>query len=81
MHFWGSVFTWVYGGTPYEQRTDKLQQMRWHKWEWVCGLELAFMLFDYYEYTLDPGLFTRSVFDGVGGRNVDTSVAVAAVSA
>jgi SRSO17 transposase len=29
----------------------------------------------------DPELFTRSVFDGVGGRSGDTSIAVVAVSA
>jgi len=51
--FWGAVFLQTYGWTPYEQREDKLQESRWHKWEWVCGPELIFMMMDYYDYSLD----------------------------
>jgi hypothetical protein len=52
---WGAVFPESYG---WEQpatarRTDKLQVSRWHKWEWVGGLEFAFMLQDYFDHTGD----------------------------
>ena len=51
--FWGAVFSETYGWTPFEQRKDKLQSSGWHKWEWVGGLELGWMMLDYYEHTLD----------------------------
>ena len=51
--FWGPVFSETYGWTPFEQRADKLQESGWHKWEWVGGLELCWMMMDYYDYTLD----------------------------
>jgi alpha-L-fucosidase 2 len=53
IYFWGDMFTETYGWTPFEQRDDKLQESRWHKWEWVSGPELVWMMLDYYEYTLD----------------------------
>ena len=53
IYFWGAIFSETYGWTPFEQRTDKLQESGWHKWEWVGGLELCWMMLDYYEHTLD----------------------------
>ncbi|NOX55154.1 MAG: LamG domain-containing protein, partial [Planctomycetes bacterium] len=54
IYFWGDVFSETYGWTPFEQRgEDKLQTSRWHKWEWVSGLELVWLMLDYYDYTLD----------------------------
>ncbi|MEN6336656.1 MAG: DUF5703 domain-containing protein [Phycisphaerales bacterium] len=53
IYFWGPVFSETYGWTPFEQRTDKLQESGYHKWEWVGGLELCWMMLDYYEHTLD----------------------------
>jgi len=53
IYFWGDVFSQTYGWTPFEERSDKLQTSRWHKWEWVSGPELVWMMLDYYEYTLD----------------------------
>jgi len=53
LYFWGAVFSDTYGWTPFEQRTDKLQESGWHKWEWVGGLELCSMLLDFYDHTLD----------------------------
>ncbi|MHB8522953.1 MAG: DUF5703 domain-containing protein [Limisphaerales bacterium] len=50
---WGAVFGSTYGWTPFEQRQDKLQEGGWHKWEWVGGLELCWMMLDYYDHTLD----------------------------
>ena len=66
--FWGAVFSETYGWTPFGERTDKLQQSGWHKWEWVGGLELCWMMLDYYDHTLDRDFlrqtalpFTRAI--------------------
>ena len=61
MYFWGSTFASVYGWTPFEERTDKLQQSGWHKWEWVAGPELVFMMLDYYDYTQDETFLKEKV--------------------
>ncbi len=61
MYFWGSVFTSTYGWEPYEERADKLQVGGWHKWEWVAGPELVFMMLDYYDYTLDNSFLNEKV--------------------
>jgi alpha-L-fucosidase 2 len=54
IYFWGAVFSETYGWTPFEERgEDKLQESGWHKWEWVSGLEVVWMMLDYYEHTLD----------------------------
>lgn len=53
IYFWGEVFTETYGKTQFEKRVDKLQESRWHKYEWVSGLELVYLMLDYYEYTLN----------------------------
>jgi alpha-L-fucosidase 2 len=51
--FWGEVFSATYGWTPFEERSDKLQESGYHKWEWVSGPELVWMMLDHYEHTLD----------------------------
>ncbi len=53
MYFWGAVFPETYGWTPMEKRKDPLQVSGYHKWEWVSGPELVFMMLDYYDYTGD----------------------------
>ncbi len=53
IYFWGDVFSETYGWTPFEQRKDKLQESGYHKWEWVSGPELVWMMLDYYEHTQD----------------------------
>jgi len=58
--FWGAVFSETYGWTPFEQRKDKLQESGWHKWEWVGGLELCWMMLDYYEHNLDRRFLQRT---------------------
>ena len=58
--FWGAVFSETYGWTPFEQRKDKLQESGWHKWEWVGGLELCWMMLDHYDYTLDREFLRRT---------------------
>ena len=60
-YFWGSTFTATYGWTPYEQRDDKLQESRWHKWEWVGGPELVFMMLNYYDYTRDEAFLKNKI--------------------
>jgi len=59
--FWGDLFNEVYGWTPYEQRSDKLQENRYHKWEWVSGPELVFLMLDYYDHTLDADFLSRTL--------------------
>ena len=59
--FWGDVFSETYGWTPFEQRSDKLQESRWHKWEWLSGLELVWIMLDYYECTLDQKFLREKV--------------------
>lgn len=53
IYFWGPIFSETYGWTPFEQRIDKLQESGYHKWEWVGGLELCWMMLDYFEHTMD----------------------------
>jgi len=58
VYFWGDMFSETYGWTPFDQRKDRLQASRWHKWEWVSGLELVWMMFDYYDHTLDEAFLS-----------------------
>ena len=60
IYFWGDVFSETYGWTPFEKRADKLQESRWHKWEWVGGLELCWMMLDYYDHTGDREFLGRT---------------------
>ncbi len=53
IYFWGDVFPEAYGLTPWDQKDDPLQSSGYHRWEWVGGLEIAFLALQYYEYTLD----------------------------
>jgi hypothetical protein len=66
--YWGDVFLQTYGWTPIEERSDPLQVNRYHKWEWVAGPELVWMMLDHYEHTLD-----KAILDG---RIVPTATAV-----
>lgn len=59
---WGAVFMEAYGwDTPAAAREDMLQVSGWHKWEWVCGLELVFMLQDWYEHTQEDSFLWDSL--------------------
>ena len=59
IYFWGDVFSESYGWTPFEERgEDKLQESGWHKWEWVSGPELVWMMLECYDHTLD-GVFLK----------------------
>jgi len=59
--FWGAIFSETYGWTPFEQRQDKLQESGWHKWEWVGGLELCWLMLNYYEHTQDRAFLERAL--------------------
>jgi len=61
IYFWGAIFSETYGWTPFEERTDKLQISRWHKWEWVGGLEFAWIMLDYYEHTQDAAFLRKTL--------------------
>jgi hypothetical protein len=60
IYFWGDVFGETYGWTPFEKRADKLQESRWHKWEWVGGLELCWLMLDYYDHSGDRDFLLRT---------------------
>lgn len=68
--FWGPQPATVYGWTALKDREadsngDKLQESFWHKWEWVSGLELSFMMLDYYNYTLDREFLDNTLLPAV----------------
>jgi hypothetical protein len=60
IYFWGAVFSESYGWTPAAERQDKLQVSGYHKWEWVSGPELVWMMLDYCDHTGDHA-FARDV--------------------
>lgn len=60
INFWGTMFSETYGWTPFEKRKDKLQESGYHKYEWVGGLELCWLMLDYYEHTLDRAFLENS---------------------
>ncbi|MBM3860838.1 MAG: LamG domain-containing protein [Verrucomicrobia bacterium] len=61
IYFWGAMFSETYGWTPFEQREDKLQENRYHKWEWVGGLELCWLMLDYCDHTGDRAFLEKTV--------------------
>jgi len=61
IQFWGDVFNETYGWTPVGQRKDPLQQSGWHKWEWVAGPELVWMMIEAYEHTGDEALLRQRI--------------------
>jgi hypothetical protein len=62
---WGAVFSTTYGWTtPAASRAPddgKLPTGQYHKREWVGGLELSFMLLDYYDHTGDTNYLTQKI--------------------
>jgi hypothetical protein len=61
IHFWGDVFNESYGWTPWNQRKDPLQESGWHKWEWVAGPELVWMMIEAYEHSGDEALLQKRI--------------------
>ena len=66
IHFWGDVFNESYGWQPMKDRKDPLQQSGYHKWEWVAGPELVYMMLDAYEYTGDVALLKKRILPTAG---------------
>ncbi len=62
IYFWGDVFTETYGWRPASEREDKLQESRWHKWEWVAGPELTWLMLDYFEHSEDEAFFRECLW-------------------
>lgn len=60
IYFWGEMFAETYGETPFEERDDKLQDNRYHKWEWVSGLEMSFMMLERYDHTQDEAFLKET---------------------
>jgi len=60
-YFWGAAFNESYGWTPREKRETQINESRWHRWEWQGGLELLYMMLDYYEHTLDEGFLVKAL--------------------
>jgi len=62
LYHWGAVFTDTYGWkASFSEREDPLQTNKWHKWEWVAGLELAFLMQDYYDHTQDESFLKETL--------------------
>jgi hypothetical protein len=62
MHIWGTVPEATYGwDSTFAERKDKLQESGYHKYEWVSGLELLYMMLDYFDYTGDTTFFREKV--------------------
>ncbi len=61
IQFWGDVFNETYGWTPVAQRQDPLQESGWHKWEWVAGPELVWMMIEAYEHAPDDALLEKRI--------------------
>jgi hypothetical protein len=56
VQFWGDAFNETYGWQPMSEREDPLQTSGYHKWEWVAGPELVWMMLDLYDHTLAAAL-------------------------
>ena len=61
IHFWGDVFNETYGWQPQSERKDPLQQSGYHKWEWVAGPELVWMMIEAYDHTGDKKLLQQRI--------------------
>lgn len=62
MYPWGAIFSETYGwAKPMRERKDPIQASGWHKWEWVCGPELVFMMMDYSTFSGDTSLIKSKI--------------------
>jgi hypothetical protein len=55
------VFNESYGWQPQAERKDPLQESGYHKWEWVAGPELIWMMLDAYDHTGDAKLLQQRI--------------------
>lgn len=62
---WGAAFAQCYGSKPFSERgesfAERIQDSRWHKWEWTSALELLWLMTLYYEHTLDQDFLTEKI--------------------
>lgn len=62
---WGAAFAQCYGPKPFAERgesfAERIQDSRWHKWEWTSALELLWLMTLYYEHTLDRDFLTEKI--------------------
>jgi len=61
IYFWGTVFTETWGDKPLAEMPERIQASGWHKYEWVGGLEMAAMMFEYYLYTQDEAFCAETL--------------------
>jgi uncharacterized protein DUF5703/concanavalin A-like lectin/glucanase superfamily protein len=61
IYFWGAMFTKVWGEIPFAQREEKVQESPWHRYEWVSGLEMAAMMYEYYIYSQDEDFLQKTL--------------------
>jgi len=61
IHFGGDVFNETCGWKPRSERKDPLQESGYHKWEWVAGPELVWMMLDHYDHTQNATLLKRRI--------------------
>ena len=66
MQPWGDHFASAYGASSaWKDRPDKLQDCGWHKYEWVGQLELALMMIDWRDHTLDDAWFKTKALPAI----------------
>ena len=66
MQPWGDHFASAYGAnSAWKDRPDKLQDCGWHKYEWVGQLELALMMIDWRDHTLDDAWFKTKALPAI----------------
>ena len=61
INFWGIVFPETWGDKMLADMPERIQASGYHKYEWVGGLEMAAMLFDYFSYTRDETFFREKL--------------------
>jgi alpha-L-fucosidase 2 len=61
IYFWGAVFTETWGDKYLADMPERIQASGWHKYEWVCGLEMAAQMYDYYVYTEDRAFLRETL--------------------
>ncbi len=63
---WGDHFIGSYGPIcAWKDRPDKLQEHGYHKYEWLCQLELSLLLLNYRAYTGDDAWFKEKALPAI----------------
>lgn len=61
INFWGIVFPETWGDKTLAEMPERIQASGYHKYEWVGGLEMAAMMYDYFSYTRDEGFLREKL--------------------